>query len=465
MDVLLRRLDLEGWRSHSRVGRLLGLLQGWRERSWLGRWLPSFGGLLVGLVLVLAPLMPSGMTGMLLAAGGGCWLLWTLAGEREGRWSGVHLLVLLYWGIALLATVLSPVPRAAMVGLGKLTLYLLFFALAERVMRNQRWRSWVVTVYLLMALMVSVEGVRQWIFGAEPLATWTDPESALANVTRVYSFLGNPNLLAGYLLPSVPLSAAAIAVWQGWLPKLLAAVMLGMNTASLILTFSRGGWLGLVAATIAGVVLLGIWFWPRLPLKWRRWGVPTMGGLAIALCIGTIVSVPPLRERAASIFVARGNSSNNFRINVWMAVQQMIWARPWLGIGPGNVAFNQIYPLYQVNVRFTALGAYSIFLEILVEVGFIGFGVFLWLLAVLGDRARRCFKELQATASPQGFWLMGAIAAMIGMLTHGLVDTIWFRPEVATLWWLMVAIVASFTPLESGTANGTFNNRDLEPSR
>lgn len=96
---------------------------------------------------------------------GGFWLLWTLAGEREGRWSGVHLLVLLYWGIALLATVLSPVPRAAMVGLSKLTLYLLFFALAERVMRNERWRSRLLTVYLLTALLVSVEGIRQWILG------------------------------------------------------------------------------------------------------------------------------------------------------------------------------------------------------------------------------------------------------------------------------------------------------------
>ncbi|URR34497.1 IctB family putative bicarbonate transporter [Thermosynechococcus sp. HN-54] len=464
MDVLLRRLDVEGWRSHSGVGQLLGLLRGWQEKSWLWRWIPSFGALLVGLVLVLAPLMPSAMIGMLLGAGGGFWLLWTLAGEREGRWSGVHLLVLLYWGVALLATVLSPVPRAAMVGLVKLTLYLLFFALAERVMRNERWRSRLLTVYLLTALLVSVEGVRQWIFGAEPLATWTDPESALANVTRVYSFLGNPNLLAGYLLPSVPLSAAAIAVWRGWLPKLLAVVMLGMNTASLILTFSRGGWLGLTVAAIAGVLLLGVWYWPRLPLKWRRWGVPTVGGLAIALCIAGIVSVPALRERAASIFVARDDSSNNFRINVWTAVQQMIWARPWLGIGPGNVAFNQIYPLYQVNVRFTALSAYSIFLEILVEVGVIGFGVFLWLLAVLADRAWRCLQGLRTTGDAQGFWLMGTLATMVGMLTHGLVDTIWFRPEVATLWWLMVAIVASFAPLGGWTENTAAKDADAERS-
>ncbi len=451
MDVLLRELDLEGWRSHSGVGRLLGILRQWQEKSWLWRWMPAIAGSLVGLLLVLAPFMPSGMIGLLLMGGAGVWLLWTLAGEPEGRWSPVHLLVLCYWGIALLATVLSPVPRAAFVGLGKLSLYLLFFALAERVMRYERWRSRLLTVYLLTALVVSVEAMRQWLFGAEPLATWTDPESALANVTRVYSFLGNPNLLAGYLLPSVPLSAAAIAVWRGFLPKLLAVVMLGLNTASLVLTFSRGGWLGLAAATIVGVGLLGFWYLPRLPEQWRRWGVPTLLGLLAVVLVGSVISVPALRERVGSIFVARGDSSNNFRINVWMAVQQMIQDRPWLGIGPGNVAFNQIYPLYQVNVRFTALSAYSIFLELLVEVGVIGFSIFLWLLLLLGDRAWRCLGQLRSSNNPQGFWLMATAATMVGMLTHGLVDTIWFRPEVATLWWLMVAIVVSFVPQECST--------------
>lgn len=461
MGVLLRDLDLEGWRSHSGVGRLLGVLQGWQEKSWFWRWVPAIGGWLVGLVLVLAPFMPSEMIGMLLMAGAGFWLLWTLAGECQGRWSPVHLLVLSYWGVALLATVLSPVPRAAVVGFGKLSLYLLFFALAERVMRNERWRSRLLTVYLLTALGVSVEAIRQWMFGVEPLATWTDPESTLANVTRVYSFLGNPNLLAGYLLPSVPLSAAAIAVWRGALPKLLAVVMLGLNTASLILTFSRGGWLGLAAATIVGVGLLGFWYLPQLPYWWRPWGLPLLLGLLEATFVGLIVSVPALRERVGSIFVARADSSNNFRINVWMAVQAMIRDHPWLGIGPGNVAFNQIYPLYQVNVRFTALGAYSIFLELLVEVGVIGFSTFLWLLLLLGDRAWQSLKQLRESRNPYGFWLMATVATMAGMLTHGLVDTIWFRPEVATLWWLMVALVVSFLPNHTRPFDNTAG--DLPP--
>ena len=35
---------------------------------------------------------------------------------------------------------------------------------------------------------------------------------------------------------------------------------------------------------------------------------------------------------------------------------------------------------------------------------------------------------------------------MGGMLTHVLVDTVWYRPEISTLWWFMVALVASYYP-------------------
>ena len=34
---------------------------------------------------------------------------------------------------------------------------------------------------------------------------------------------------------------------------------------------------------------------------------------------------------------------------------------------------------------------------------------------------------------------------MGGLMGHGLVDTVWYRPQINTLWWLMVAIIASYS--------------------
>jgi putative inorganic carbon (HCO3(-)) transporter len=130
-------------------------------------------------------------------------------------------------------------------------------------------------------------------------------------------------------------------------------------------------------------------------------------------------------------------------MNVWAAVIDMIRDRPIIGIGPGNNAFNKIYPLYQ-RPKYTALSAYSIFLEVAVETGFIGLFCFLWLLVVTVNRGIQLINRLRTLRNPQGFWLIAAIATIAGMLSHGLVDTVWYRPQVSTVWWLMVAIIASY---------------------
>lgn len=148
-----------------------------------------------------------------------------------------------------------------------------------------------------------------------------------------------------------------------------------------------------------------------------------------------------------SIFVGREDSSNNFRINVWMAVIEMIKDRPILGIGPGNDAFNKVYPRYQ-QPGYTALSAYSILLEIGVETGLIGIACFLWLILVTLTQAWQRLQHLRQIRSREGFWLMAAVATMVGMLAHGLVDTVWYRPQVSTLWWLMIATVASYCAVQ-----------------
>ncbi|NJR66912.1 MAG: putative bicarbonate transporter, IctB family, partial [Leptolyngbyaceae cyanobacterium CRU_2_3] len=255
------------WSQSSYLHHLVGSLRTWRKGSWLMQWTDQIGALLVALVFALAPFVPNAITGVLLSACAGFWLLLTLSDDSEcgSQTSPIHLLVLLYWGISTVATALSPVRTTAFEGWTKLTLYLLLFALMSRVLRSPRLRSAILLVYLLAALLVSVVGLRQWIFGAPALATWVDQESSLAGTTRVYSVLGNPNLLAGYLLPAVVFSAAAFFTWKRGLPKALALIMWVANAACLILTYSRGGWIGFVVSGFILLMLLIYWFSRYLP--------------------------------------------------------------------------------------------------------------------------------------------------------------------------------------------------------
>jgi putative inorganic carbon (HCO3(-)) transporter len=438
-------VSLSHWRGGSFIYRLVGLFSPWREGSYLLQWAEPLGMGIIGLVLALAPFVSSTLVGVLLIAGAGYWGILTLSERNIIGLTPIHLLVLLYWGVATVAVAFSPVKAEAFSGWVKLTLYLLWFALSARVLRSPSLRNWTIALYLLVSLVISVYGIRQEIFGVEPLATWNDPESELAEATRAYSYLGNPNLLAGYLLSAIALSISALWIWRTWLQKGVALTALLANTYCLYATDSRGGWIALVGLLTIYLLLLYYWYRDTLPRFWRIWLLPLVFAFFAGLILTAITFVEPLRMRVMSIFAGREDSSNNFRLNVWYAVFEMIRDHPWLGIGPGNEAFNAVYPLYQ-RPNYTALSAYSIYLEIFVETGLVGFSVFLGLLGTVVYHGWQKISALRAIGKREGFWVIGAIAAMAGMLTHGLVDTVWYRPEISTLWWLMVALVASYYP-------------------
>ncbi|BFM38787.1 IctB family putative bicarbonate transporter [Synechocystis sp. LKSZ1] len=430
------------WRQGSYLHRLVGLFQGWSTSSYLWPFRDAIGALLIALIFSLAPFTSTTMLGGLLTICGLYWLVLTLADEQSPGLTPIHLLVFLYWLISALAVSFSPVKMAALGGFLKLTANLCLFLLAARILRSRPWFNRVVTVIILVGLTVGAYGIKQQLDGVEQLATWNDPTSDLAGATRVYSYLGNPNLLAAYLLPMIALSCGAIFTWRGILPKLLAMMTLAIDLGCLFFTQSRGGWLGGLAVLGAFIFLSYLWWRPFLSPFWQTWLLPLvigLGGLGLGLAL---LLVEPLQVRVLSIFAGRGDSSNNFRINVWEGVKSMIRDRPWLGIGPGNSAFNHIYPLY-MRPKFSALSAYSIYLEIMVETGLVGFSTMLWLLLVVFSQGLRQIQAFRHQSDPQGFWAIAALAAMVGLLVHGLVDTVWYRPPVSTLWWFLLAMIAS----------------------
>ncbi|MGF1588318.1 MAG: IctB family putative bicarbonate transporter [Pleurocapsa sp.] len=441
--IMLSKPQLYQWQKGSYLYRFAGRLSSWRQSSWLFQWSEAIGACLISIVFLLAPFVSTSLIGVLLIAVAAYWILTTATASKRLVITPVHVLVFLYWCIATIATAFSPVKSAAFNGWVTLTLYLILFSFSAQILRSPKLFNWITTSFLLIALVVSAYGIRQEFFGVEQLATWNDPTSVLANDTRVYSYLGNPNLLGGYLLPAIALSVAAIFVWHGPIQKTLAVIMTGVNSACLYFTDSRGAWLAM--AVLMGVLLLLFYFWWReyLPRLWQVWLLPIVFGSLAGLLLVAFISLEPLRLRLMSIFAGREDSSNNFRINVWEACFKIIADYPLIGIGPGNDAFNQIYPRY-MNSRYPALSAYSVYLEHLVEMGYLGLGCFVWLLAATFNHGIRQLVRLRLAKNKRGIYLIAAIAATASLAFHGLVDTVWYRPQINTIWWLILAIIASF---------------------
>ena len=404
----------------------------------LGRQLTLIAGLVLCALMAGLPLVTRSGLSLLVLASGLLWLLLALT-TSPGPLVEIDRWILGILAIALLATGFSPVPLAAAKGLVKLVSYLGVYALMRQLLTLAPvWWDRIVAALLAGNLVTCVIGIRQLYGDSSELASWADPNSVADGTVRIYSTLENPNLLAGYLLPVLPLALVALLRWPGRARKLFALTALVLGVAALVLTFSRGAWMGLVAEAAVISLLLAVRATRAWPLLWRRLFPLLLLTGGAALLVVLVTQVEPLRVRVMSLVAGRQDSSNNFRINVWLAALDMVQARPWLGIGPGNDAFNQIYPLFQ-QPKFNALSAYSIPLELAVEAGIPGLLAGIGLLLASLRSATSLWRSDSCFSLPA----LAAIAVIVGLTVQGLTDTIFFRPEVQLSGWFCIATLAA----------------------
>ncbi|MEB3334143.1 MAG: IctB family putative bicarbonate transporter [Cyanobacteriota bacterium] len=415
-----------------------------QRAGWLGQHLELIAGAMLCALMAWLPQISRGGLTLLITACGLLWLLWALR-TRPGSIGPINAWLLAVLAVAVVATGFSPVPLAAFKGLMKLVSYLGVYALMRQLLVSAPlWWDRITAAMLAGSLLTSVLGIRQLYGDAGALARWSDANSVARGTVRIYSSLDNPNLLGGYLLPILPLAAVALLRWSGWPRRLYALATLVLGVVALVLTYSRGAWMGMVASLALLGLLLTLRHTRSWPPLWRRLlPILLLGGGALVLVV-LITQLEPLRVRVLSLVAGREDSSNNFRMNVWASVLQMIRDRPWIGIGPGNTAFNLLYPLYQ-QPKFNALSAYSIPLEWLVEAGvpglIAGAGLFLTAMA----KGLRQWKA-------EGTWVLpslAAVAAFVGLAIQGLTDTIFFRPEVQLIALFSLATLAASSPLGS----------------
>jgi putative inorganic carbon (HCO3(-)) transporter len=92
---------------------------------------------------------------------------------------------------------------------------------------------------------------------------------------------------------------------------------------------------------------------------------------------------------------------------------------------------------------FSALSAYSVPLEICVEQGILGIASFALLMLTVLVNVLLCVDDGRMRSGRKLF-AIAMLVGIIGSVTYGLFDTIWYRPSVNLLFWWMVAVVGTF---------------------
>ena len=354
--------------------------------------------------------------------------------------------LLMYLIICFITNFTSSMPLQSLYGFMKTLIYFAFyFALCQFLKSNKNYIGILIFVIASIMSIESIIGLFQNSIGVENISTWQDtsyvnPEDVLS---RVYGTLKpyNPNLFGGYLIAGISSVIALCALYLNnkKVKSAIVAVICTLLIAYCIfLTGCRGAYLALfvIILSIVAASFQVIFFdiqRDKLKTIWKY----IIGAFSIC-CVGFLMINHGILHRLMSIFILRGDSSTSFRLNVYHSALQMFQDNPICGIGVGNKVFREIYGLYMLS-GFDALSCYCVFLEMAVESGIFALIAYILFIGSLLSGAIKTFiinKDLSYK-----ILIFACVTTILAVMTHGLFDTVYFRPQIQYIFWTMVAIL------------------------
>jgi O-antigen ligase len=231
------------------------------------------------------------------------------------------------------------------------------------------------------------------------------------------------NAVSLYLDPLVAVAGAYLLFARERLEQLVAAGFLVLALPVEVLTFSRGGYLALLAIAL-GLALAH----PRRV----RLLAATAAGVVVVLLI------PIVRQRVVLETQNVSGSTASFRIEIWKATLRMLRDRPLFGSGlsgfQARIApyWNATHP---ANERF--IDPHNILLNFWTETGLLGVVSFAWIFVAGALNSWRAWSSGPLEWRPLQ---LGFLLALLAILVHGLVDVPYFKNDLSLEFWALLAL-------------------------
>jgi O-antigen ligase len=251
----------------------------------------------------------------------------------------------------------------------------------------------------------------------------------------IYGPYANHNHYAGLMemLFPVPL-VFSLTHYASGTSKMMSVLAAAMMATSIFLSGSRGG---MMAFTVQIAFLAFI-----LLQKRKTFGVmQTLGGFAIVLLAVLIwLGGGELVQRVASIHAkASSELSETSRWTMDRDAVKMFLHKPIFGFGLGT--FAETYPRFRsFYTNFVVNEAHNDYLQLLVEMGALGFAAMLWFLIVVYRRALT--KLTDWPIDTNGAVALATMLGVTGILVHSFVDFNLQIPANAALFYVWCAIAA-----------------------
>ncbi len=337
------------------------------------------------------------------------------------------------------------------------------YFLTVELIKTRQWLVRCSTACVLSAVLESLYGIFLYFTGGGYSSrAWLDSEMFTAIGGRAVGSLDNPNMLGEYLILIIPIAFAMLIGRGEGMRRVSAFISIGILGSCLILTWSRGAWLGLMLGI---VVMMFMWH-----------------SRSLWLVIIGVVSLPfvssVLPQNIISRFTSIGNlsdSSTSYRVHIWHATVDMIKDNVWNGIGIGEGAWNRMYPIYTYMGVEAAPHSHNLYLQIWLELGAFGLLIFLafafmlfssgfTLFSNLSDSSVTLKNELREnivfSADGRGgcgiglgmnrsktqlrISCAGPLCGIVAVLAQGMTDYIWYNYRLYLMFWLVCGLASAY---------------------
>ncbi len=309
---------------------------------------------------------------------------------------------------------------------------MLIYVLVVNLMNTKQLMERCVAAIAVPSVIVSFLGIAGYALTGMS-SRWIDSTMFGEIANRTVATFENPNMLATYLILTSPFI---------WIYALRSGVSLKARLVSVIgslasavciaLTWSRGGWLGFIVAVVAFCMINY-----RNTLKY-----------IIAVIFASPLWAMLIPNSLKSRFLSIGNlsdSSTYYRLYTWKGSLRLLKDHFLSGIGVGESAFLQLYPLYSYIGNETTMHSHSLFLEITIELGIVGLLLFAFVMFVTMQKG---FSEIRNCGEKNRRLAVSAAAVgLLAALVHGAVDYIWYNYRVFFVFWLVVAVIRAYSEI------------------
>jgi O-antigen ligase len=260
--------------------------------------------------------------------------------------------------------------------------------------------------------------------------------------TRVVGTFYNSNFYAEYLLLATGVAGALFFTEKGW-ARILVALSGLVVVVAMLLTYTRGSWVGLALAVVVFVVVVDVRYL----------------AVVAALAVAGILLVPGVTARLSQSTANSGSAE--FRLGIWRIAGQAMQMRPWFGYGAGDFlgAYRSAvlaHPeLYQGYLGF---GAHNAYFELAAEIGIIGGLLFFVVTAVYATRGLYIATRKGVTDNVK-FTALALSSALIGFILNTFTSNTFQHPQSGLFFWVLAGVVAG---LGAGVWDNEVRPRECE---